>query len=111
MIEDHGVIRKFGDDGLSARAIEIINAVAATHTSWLLISDWYSSVTATGAERVVTNKELTAVLAYESVHYKLHNPIWSTSMTDTEIIGTQYAMQATFRRISRLVPEAVSTIH
>jgi len=103
-IEDNRVPKAVDDPTLSPRAKEIIKRVTNAHTRWIEMAKW--NATALGYVRHLNAQEAIAAAAYEGLRKKLTWPAWSTSMTDDHVKRQMFAIQATYARMRRLVPES-----
>lgn len=109
-IEDNGTPKAFDDVALSERAAEIAKRVAQAHARWLQLATWGAN--ALGRDpKTLTAKEALAVETYYNLRKKVTWPLWSTRQTDTEVQAQMFAIQATYARMRRLVPEAFPTLH
>lgn len=109
-IEDSGIPKAFDDTTLSPRAKEIVKRVADVHLKWIRLATWGAN--ALGRDpKTLTTKEAMAVETYYNLRKKVTWPLWSTRQTDQDVEGLVFAIQATFSRMKRLVPEAFPTVH
>ena len=105
IIED-GLKPKAADDPtLSPEAQRIVKQVSQAHKRWIEIATWGRETLAKGKDSI-SLKEGMALLAYEGLRKKLTWPLWSTKMDSVAIEGQIFAIQATWQRIKRSVPDA-----
>jgi hypothetical protein len=109
-IEDNGTPKAFDDEGLSERAADIAKRVAQAHARWVQLATWGAS--ALGRDpKTLTAREAMAVETYYNLRKKVTWPLWSTRQSDDDVKGMIFAIQATFNRMRRLVPDAFPNAH
>ena len=108
-IDDDRTPKDFNDPTLSPRAKEIVKRVAKMHARWLELAQWGGTALGRDPDKLTT-KEAMAVEAYYNLRKKVTWPLWSTHQTDQQIQAQIFAIQATYSRIKRLVPDSFSNI-
>lgn len=106
VIEDQGKHKSANDPTLSPRALDIVLKVEKTNAQWMNIAKW-GRETLEAASKKGTNATIgLALVTYENLRKKLACPLWKATQSDQDIEGQMFAIQATYSRILRLVPDA-----